>query len=204
MAIYNGFALPTPDPHLLLCVLYLQKSEEKSLLTFMGVNMVAFDNMAQLIQPTERILKLDWEAQKSDVSYSAPDFTSGSMKNVSQFLKAVLQKVQENPQTYRFYTITTPYKKHNTYAKNEQSFKAVTISKIVRTLKTLIERQQNDEVRALYGSEPYHLSQSYKRFQVDLVRWHSMNATKKMKHVPSFRQYVPSLNEHFLKPGTSG
>ena len=31
-----------------------------------------------------------------------------------------------------------------------------------------------------------------------------MNATKKMKHVQSFQQYVPSLNEHFLKPGTSG
>ena len=46
MAIYNGFALQTPDPSLLLCVLYLQKSEEKSLLTFMGVNMVAFENMA--------------------------------------------------------------------------------------------------------------------------------------------------------------
>ena len=71
-------------------------------------------------------------------------------------------------------------------------------------MKTLIERQQNDEVRALYGSGPYHLSQSYKRFQVDSIRWHSMNPTKKMKHVPSFRQYVPSLDEHFLKPGTSG
>ena len=71
--------------------------------------------------------------------------------------------------------------------KTKQFFKAGIISEIVGTLKTLIERQQNDDVRALYGSRPYHLSQSYRRFQVDSVQWHTMNAKKKMKHVTSFR-----------------
>ena len=86
--------------------------------------------------------------------------------------------------------------------KTDQSFKAGIISEIVGTLKTLIEREQNDNVRALYGSRPYHLSQSYRRFQVDSVQWHTMNPKKKMKHVTSFRYYVPSLNEHFPKPST--
>ena len=71
---------------------------------------------------------------------------------------------------------------------------------MVGTLKTLIERHKNDEIRALYGSGPYHLSQSYKRFQVDSVQWHSMNAKKKMKDVAPSRQYVPSFDEHFPKP----
>ena len=31
-----------------------------------------------------------------------------------------------------------------------------------------------------------------------------MNAKKKMKHVASFWQYVPSFDEHFPKPSTSG
>ena len=90
------------------------------------------------------------------------------------------------------------------HQKTEQSFKASTISEIVGTLKTLTERQQNDEVRALYGLRPYHLSPSYRRFQVDSVQWHSMNAKKKMKHVASFRQYVPSLDGHFPKPSKTG
>ena len=88
---------------------------------------------------------------------------------------------------YMVYTIKTP-QKYNTFAKKtEQSFKPGIISEIVGTLKTLIERQQNDDVRALYGSRPYHLSQSYRKFQVDSVQWHTMNAKKKMKHVTSFR-----------------
>ena len=39
---------------------------------------------------------------------------------------------------------------------------------------------------------------------MDSVQWHSMSAKKKMKHVACFRQYVPSLDEHFSKPSTSG
>ena len=39
---------------------------------------------------------------------------------------------------------------------------------------------------------------------MDSVQWHSMSAKKKMKHVACFRQYVPSLDEHFPKPSTSG
>ena len=38
---------------------------------------------------------------------------------------------------------------------------------------------------------------------MDSVQWHSVSAKKKMKHVACLRQYVPSLDEHFLKPSTS-
>ena len=39
---------------------------------------------------------------------------------------------------------------------------------------------------------------------MDSVQWHSMYAKIKIKHIVSFRQYVPSLDEHSLKPSTSG
>ena len=39
---------------------------------------------------------------------------------------------------------------------------------------------------------------------MDSFQWHFIYAKIKIKHVVSFRQYVPSLDEHSLKTSTSG
>jgi len=86
----------------------------------------------------------------------------------------------------------------------EQCFKVGTVEDVVFTLKSLVQRQQDDEIRALYGSGPYKLDKKYKRFSIDSIRWHSMSPEKRKKHVKAFRQYIPTLEDKFRKPTRSG
>ena len=44
------------------------------------------------------------------------------------------------------------------------------------------------------------MSNAYKTFEVEAVKWHAMETKNKMKHVANFRKYLPSLEEHFNKP----
>ena len=49
--------------------------------------------------------------------------------------------------------------------KMEQSFKKKIVGDVISTLKKLVDRQEDDKVRTIYGSGPYHLSTQYKKFQ---------------------------------------
>ena len=60
-----------------------------------------------------------------------------------------------------------------------------------------MERQQDEEVRAIYRSGPYRLSDCYQKFEVDSVKWHSMDPEARMKHVERFRRYRPTLDDQF-------
>ena len=88
--------------------------------------------------------------------------------------------------------------------KEEQSFKKEDIKEVVSTLQAIVKRQQSDEIRAIYGCAPYHLSNAYKKFEVEAVKWHAMETKNRMKHVANFRKYSLSLEEHFNKPVKSG
>ena len=88
--------------------------------------------------------------------------------------------------------------------KQEQCFKRLSSADVVDTLSQITERQQSDEVKALYGSGPYSLNKNYVKFKVDSLKWHSWTAEKRDKHIISFRKHSPKLSEHFQKPKTSG
>ena len=60
----------------------------------------------------------------------------------------------------------------------EQSYKKGTVSDVISTLKKVVDRQEEDEVRAIYGPGPFHLSTQYAKFQMDSVKWHSFDAEK--------------------------
>ena len=66
-----------------------------------------------------------------------------------------------------------------------------------------MEKQQDEEVRAIYRSSPYRLSDRYKKFEVDSVKWHSMDPEARMKHVEQFRRYRLTLGDQFDKPKSS-
>ena len=59
--------------------------------------------------------------------------------------------------------------------KKEQSFKKEAMEDAIKTFKPLVERQQDEEVRAIYRSGPYRLNDRYKKFEVDSVKWHAMD-----------------------------
>ena len=66
-----------------------------------------------------------------------------------------------------------------------------------------MEKQQDEEVRAIYRSSPYRLSDRYKKFEVDSVKWHSMDPEARMKHVEQFRRYRLTLGDQSDKPKSS-
>ena len=43
------------------------------------------------------------------------------------------------------------------------------IWEVISTMNSLIERQENDEIKALYGSGPYHLSKQFEKFAVSSI-----------------------------------
>ena len=53
----------------------------------------------------------------------------------------------------------------------------------MKTFKSLVERQQDEEVRANYRFGPYRLSDRYKMFEVDSVKWHAMDPETRLNHV---------------------
>ena len=59
--------------------------------------------------------------------------------------------------------------------KKAQSFRKGTVEDVIKAFKSLVERQQDEEVRAFYRSGPYRVSDHYKTLEVDSVKWHSMD-----------------------------
>ena len=53
--------------------------------------------------------------------------------------------------------------------KMEQSYKKGTVADAVSTFKKLVDRQEDDEVRAITGSGPYRLNAQYAKLQMDSV-----------------------------------
>ena len=85
----------------------------------------------------------------------------------------------------------------------EQSYKKGTVADAISTLKKLVDRQEDDEVRVIYRSGPYHLSAQYAKFQTDSEKWHSLDAEKRRKHLSLFRQHIPTMEQEFKKPQKS-
>ena len=56
--------------------------------------------------------------------------------------------------------------------KLSQCFKKRSIVEVTQNLRDLALRQENDEIRAIYGAGNYSLSTEYLNFKVDRARWH--------------------------------
>ena len=79
----------------------------------------------------------------------------------------------------------------HTKEKRMQCFKTDDVMHAVRTIKTMIQRQKDEERAALYGSLHHVLAPAYKRFYSQA--WHKWNLPLQEKHVAALRA--------FAKPG---
>ena len=70
---------------------------------------------------------------------------------------------------------------------------------VTKTFKSLVEGQQDEEVRAIYRTGLNRLSDCYKKSEVDSVKWPSMDPEVRMKHVARFRRYKPTLDDQVDK-----
>ena len=93
---------------------------------------------------------------------------------------------------------------HHYRGKLEQSFQTLPSCDVIDNLSRLTKWQQSNEVKALYGSGPYSLSNDYVKFSVDSLKWHSWSPETRQKQVAAFSNHEPTLNDHFKKPKPSG
>ena len=77
------------------------------------------------------------------------------------------------------------------------------LESVISTLQKLVERQENYEIKAIYGSGPYSLSKQYSKFKIDSVKWHYIAGGYRRKHVKKFRMSQPTLDDEYVKPKKS-
>ena len=124
-------------------------------------------------------------------------------KRKAIFQNGVIECARENTSDHNlFYNISIDCQDY--LEKKEQSFRKGIVEDVMKTLKSLVERQQDEEVRAIYRSGPYRLSDCHKMFRVDSIKWHSIDLEARMKHVERFQSYKPTLDDQFDKPKSSG
>ena len=85
-----------------------------------------------------------------------------------------------------------------------QNYKKGDILVVIKNLERLSDRQDTEEVRALYGAGSCTVNKPYKKFLVQSSEWHSWSDSRRRDHVKKFRQYVPSVTDIFSKSKNSG
>ena len=85
-----------------------------------------------------------------------------------------------------------------------QSYKKDSLETVISTIQNLVERQKDDEIKAIYGSGSYSLSKQYSKFKIDSVKWHSVAGDYRRKYVKKFRMFKPTLDDDYVKPKKSG
>ena len=125
-----------------------------------------------------------------------------SKKQASFFEQSVIESAQTGTEVQGVYCNNSIESQHFR-EKMEQSYKKGTVADAISTLKKLVDRQEDDEVRVIYRSGPYHLSAQYAKFQTDSEKWQSLDAEKRRKHVSLFRQHTPTMEQEFKKPQKS-
>ena len=71
-------------------------------------------------------------------------------------------------------------------------------------IQKIIQREENDEIRAFHGAGNYCLSPQYRKFQVASHVWHSWSKERNADHLRKFREYVPSISDTFRMPANAG
>ena len=78
------------------------------------------------------------------------------------------------------------------------------ITTVIKNLQRLSDRQDAEEVRALYGAVNYSIAGPYKRFRVQSSKWHSWDENRMKDHVQKFRSVAPGKTDLFFKPRNGG
>ena len=208
-AIFNGFASQIAGVKVLLCVLHLQKNDKAKLSELSpkgstpSINRILADiygrrygtikelGLADSKDPMELSERL--EKLKESWEKLCPGFYGWFVRNQKPlFEKSVIESARTNT-NFQGLFYNNGIESQHFIEKKEQSFKKEDIAEVAETLKRIVERQQNDEIRRLYGSGPYHLAEPYKKFAIDPVKWHSYDPEKRRKLVEKFRNHRPSL-----------
>ena len=80
--------------------------------------------------------------------------------------------------------------------KKKQSFSKLSVVDVIVSLEEMVNRQDQEEVRALYGAGSYEISKEYRR--------HSWSPQTREQHLSTFRKCEPSIGDSFKMPKNAG
>ena len=137
--------------------------------------------IVEAIDPDDFNAKLDsledrWEAL-------CPGFHQWFVRNrKSLFLESVIQSARLNSDSTGLYYQNDIEFIHAS-EKCYQNFKRESIEVALSIIQKIIQREENDKIRALYGAGNYCLSPKYWTFQVGSHVWHSWSEERKADHL---------------------
>ena len=117
------------------------------------------------------------------------------------FIASVIKSAREGTNVSGIYYQNDIESKH-AVQKRIQYFQGKTLTDALETIKALIEREESDEIMALYGNGNYVLSSAYKSWF--MPRWHSLSPEEKRRYFERFCSAKPSIESTFSKPANSG
>ena len=119
------------------------------------------------------------------------------------FVDSVIQSAREGSDVKGLYFQNDVESMHF-LEKLNQDFKKESTTIAIESLSQIAERQNLEEIRAIFHGGRYVLSQQYKKFSVESSVWHSWSEERRMNHVKKFCEYIPSISDSFSKPSSSG
>jgi len=221
-AIFNGIKSIIPDITHLYCVRHLRQRDEKKIDDLLAKTK---SSSAEKNKAKSNILKdVYGDRNGTSLEYGlaeAKDMEDFNVKLVSLkerweslcpnfydwFLKRRKEKFENNVicSAREGTNVTGMYYQNDVESlhyieKRNQCFQKKSVTEVSQTLRDLALRQENDEIRALYGAGNYRLANAYSKFQVDSARWHEWGETRRRDHVKKFRSYDPTFTDNFSKP----
>ena len=221
-AIFKGFKSVIMNLLRLYCVRHLQKRDEVFLLDLLKksdekkkeqIKMEILNDLygRRLNNLFERGIadsldKDDFEAKllslKPRWEKICPGFFGWFEKNrKADFISSVIVSAREGTNVQGLY-YSNDIESLHAVEKRMQSFKVGTVLEAVNTINSLVKREENDELLALYGAGNFVLSQQYKNWFAPM--WHSWSSERRQRYAKDFRLAQPTIETTFVKPANPG
>ena len=187
-AIFNGFLSQVKDLKLLLCVFHLQQKDKRKLTELkpkggsQATNTILADIYGRqystiieygLADPKDaNDLATRLESLRESWKNLCLEFHKWFIDKIKAiFQNSVIECARKNTNVHNLFHNNSIECQHY-LEKKEQSFRKGTVEDVIKTFNPLVERQQDEKVRAIYRSGLYRLSHRYKNFEVNSVKWH--------------------------------
>ena len=163
IAIYRGFATQIPDLKLLLCAYHLQKNDAQKIRELVrqkgalkniicdiyGRNYGGVKELGLVDSTDIDDFRIKLESLKSVWDNLCPGFHKWFSKNRASFFEqSVIESARTGTKVQGVYYNNSIESQHF-WEKMEQSYKKGTVEEVISTLKKMVERQEDDEVRAI-------------------------------------------------------
>ena len=174
-AIYNGFSAQIPELNLLLCDFHLEKGDIKKLLQLnpqkgavkrilayiYGCHYGTIKEYGLADSKDNEDLAVRLEPLRQSWENLCPGFHDWFSCKRKQLFESNVIKSERKQANIQGLFYNNSIESHHFREKKEQHFKKGTVQKVIATLKLLVSRQEDYEIRVIYGSRPYRLSRPF-------------------------------------------